>query len=349
MRFSGPYIRRSSERVSRSSRPLLLLAGLLAFLLVVPFVGFAQPTLPTDAVLYVGKSARGRTVLASLYLLPNKRAHLRLLEAPLRADRGETGEGESFELTLISNYLEHPRVLAVTTHGWVFYADTLPDGTLDSRGKGQYQTNEREPIDFMAIGTVVQGGVRFADGSFVVQRMAPFFYREPWNQVTFDLTLDENVKRGLPQHEQVAVVPMETHIESRIVHLTALDRNLISYYTLIETNTDGEHSSRRLTTTYMREDRGSWEEVGDACEAAGRLGWECDEATLRSKVIDDLRRQDAGPVEEGVVNAHTRELLDRFVLTPDGIVFQFDDSQSGPYSAAPFDFEVEVPYSELRD
>lgn len=98
----------------------------------------------------------------------------------------------------------------------------------------------------------------------------------------------------------------------------------------------------------MRKDRGSWEEVDDACEAVRRLGWACDEAALRSRIIDDLRRQDAGPVEEGVVDAHTRELLNRFVLTPDGIVFQFD-SQRGPYSAAPFDFEVELPYSQLND
>jgi hypothetical protein len=347
-RFCEQHELSSAQGLDCSGVGWLLLRRVLLLLLSLPVVAFAQPSLPTDGAIYVGRSERGRTVLVTLYLFPD-RAELRLLEAPPRADQVEPGERDSFELTLIGNYLEHPRVLEVTTENWAFYADTLPDGSLDSRGGGQYQTNLPRSIEFEAIGTIVHGGLSFADGSFAVQRLAPFFYWDPWNQITFDLALEEDVEAGLPQHDQVSVVPVETYAKSRVVHLAALDRNLISYYTLIETNMGGDSFTRRLTTTFMREARGSWEEVTDVCEAAGRLGWECDEATLYSKVIDDLRRQDAGPVEEGAVYEETQGLLDSFVLTPDGIVFLFDDSQAGPNASSPFEFEVDLPYSELSN
>lgn len=319
-------------------RVLFLLA-----LLLVPVAALAQPRLPSDGALYAGTSERGRTLLVSLHLFPPDGAELQLLEAP-----AGPGEEASAELTLSATYFEHELELEVTTESWSFSADLLTGGGLDSRGGAELFLYDLEPIELQAIGSVLLGGLRLADGSFAVQRWAPFFYSEPWDSVSFDVSLDEVAREGLELRKGLPEPPVGIFTETRMVFLTSFDRHMLSYYTLIDSYTGGAHpNSRRQATTLASDGSGSWGVVAGSCEAAQRLGWECDESVLRLKIIDGLRRQEAAWVEQGEVTRQTEWLLESFVLTPGGVRFLFDPYEVGPYVQGPF--EVDIPYDALED
>lgn len=307
-------------------------------------VAFAQPPLPVDGALYLGKTERGRTILVSLHLFAPNEAELQLLEAP-----AEPGEGEaSLELALTASYLEHDQQLEVTAESWAFIADVHEHGVLNARGRAELHLDGLAPIQLHAIGTVILGGPRLADGSFIVQRWAPFFYAEPWSQVVFDVSADELIKEGLEQRRELPDSPVGIFMESQTVQLTAFSGDLLSYYTLIDSFTGGAHpNSWRQATTLVRNSTGSWVVTGSACNVAQRLGWECAESTLRATIIEELLRQGAAWVEQGEVTRDTDWLLESFVLTPTGIRFLFDAYLVGPYVQGAF--EVDVPYGALGD
>ena len=321
----------------------MLLRLLLLLALIVPAFALAQPRLPVDGALYLGTSERGRTLLISLHLFPPDGAELQLLEAPVGP-----GEEPSIELTLTGPYIDHSRELEVTTETWTFVADLLPDGYLDSLGEAELYLDGLEPIEFEAVGTVLLGDLYFADGTFAIQRWAPFFYAEPWNEVHFDVSMDEIVSEGLQQRRELPEALGGTFTESRMVYLTALDRDLLSYYVLTDTYTGGAHPNTwREAATLMGGDSGTWTAIEEPCAAAAELGWECDVAAVREKVIDDLLRQEAFWVGQGEVTKETEWLLDAFVLTPSGVSILFDPYEVGPYAQGPF--EVLIPYGELAE
>ncbi|HEX7003585.1 MAG TPA: DUF3298 domain-containing protein [Trueperaceae bacterium] len=313
--------------------------GLLLVLLLTGSVA-AQPPLPSDGALYVGTSERGRMLLASLHLFPPDGAELQLLEAP-----AGPGEEASVELTLTGPYIEHQRELEVVTETWTFIAGLLPDGGLDSQGAGQLYLYDLEPIEFRAVGSVLLGGLRLADGSFAVQRWAPFFYADPWSEIPFDLAVDEFVAEGLLQRRELPRTPAGIYTDSRTVYLAGFDTDLVSYYIVIDTYTGGAHpNSRRESRTLLRVD-GGWEAAGGICEVPKRLGWTCDEATIRRSVIAGLRRQGASWVVQGEVTEETEWLLDSFVISPWSVRVLFDPYAVGPYVQGPY--EVDVPLEEL--
>ncbi|MEX2543054.1 MAG: DUF3298 domain-containing protein [Trueperaceae bacterium] len=327
--------------------PIPRQAVLSLTLLLLVSAALAQPRQPSDGALYLRTSERGRALLASLHLYPPDGAELRLLEAPARPN-GEASEESSVELTLTAPYLEHETQIEVSAETWTFIAGNLRDGTLDPHGEAVLHLYDLEPLEFEAIGTVILGGLRFADGSFAVQRWAPFFYSDPWAGALFDVSVDEFARAGLEQRRELPESPVGTFTESQTVFVTAFDWDLLSYYTLIDTYTGGAHpNSWREATTLMTDGTGSWAEVGDVCAAVLRIGWECEESSLRLDVVDELRLQEAVWVEQGEVTHQTEWLLDTFVLTPGGVRFLFDPYDVGPYAQGPF--EVDIPYGELGE
>ena len=324
---------------------LCLLLALLADCAV------AQPRLPADGALYLGTSERGRALLVSLHLFPPDGAELQLLEAPVGP-----GEEPSVELTLTGPYLEHERELEVTTESWTFIADLLPGGgfesaartrVLDSRGEAELYLDELEPIRFRAIGTVLLDGLRFADGTFAVQRWAPFFYEEPWSELAFDIEMAQIVSEGLQQRRELPQTPVGVFTETRSVTITALDRDLLSYYSVIDSYTGGAHpNSWREATVLLRNGEG-WERAARICEVPQRLGWKCDELVLRRRVIADLGRQEAAWVEQGEVSEDTEWLLESYVITPGSVRVLFDPYAVGPYVQGPF--EVDLPFRQLAE
>jgi|GEM_PF-3749916 len=314
----------------------LVLAALQLLLLAA-----AQVPQPYDTVLYLGESARGRTLLARLELW-ERDAQLFILEAPARGNDPD----ESADLFLTAPFLAHQHTVEVTATDWTFIADRTDTG-LDVFGEASFYLEElEEPIVLRGLASVLQGNIGTGDGLVAVQRSLPLFYEAPWTAIQFGLGVDQALLEGIDLQQEVAGEFPAGFFDSREVVITALDDDLLSYFVRVATYAGGAHpNSWSEPSNLFHSEEVGWQEVDDLCEAASQLGWRCDEESVRARVIAELLEQDAAWVVDGEVGEETEWLLDSFVLTPAGVRVLFDPYDVGPYVQG--GFEVDLAYPEL--
>ena len=201
-------------------------------------------------------------------------------------------------------------------------------------------------IELRAIGSIYTSRAALADGSFVVERIAPFFYVEPWNALDLvnatRLGVVDAIDTGLEQRRDLPDSAAGFWSERRVARVMSLDAELVSVLFEDDAYTGGAHPNQwRSSATWIR-DGGRWQRA-DLCGALGHLGLPCDRGRIASLVLADLRDQEAAWVVQGEVDDDTPWLLDTFTLVAGALRFDFSPYEVGPYAQGPFTVVVPFP------
>lgn len=248
--------------------------------------------------------------------------------------RGESGEPPSINLLLRAAIVEDARA-------------PDPFGSLDLTLFGPEDLPPSR-LQVQAVGTLFVGRAMLADGSFDVQRVAPFFYEAPWADL--DLVegvagdVQESLRAGLDQRRRLPQGVGGRWADERIADVQAFGRSLVSVLYQSYTYSGGAHPNTfRESETFLR-DGERWRRAS-LCEVLAELGHDCDRAALRQRIVRELRAQEAAWVVQGEVDAATPWLLETYSVTAHGLRFDFSPYRVGPYAQGPF--VVRVPFDEL--
>jgi len=199
-----------------------------------------------------------------------------------------------------------------------------------------------------AVAVGLETSTALDDGTLDVASTGPFFYADPWRNLSlapdpFDLA--ESVATGLAQRASEPEVATANWYDRRMVFIEALTPRLVSVRIVFASYTGGAHPNTWFAFATWLRDAGGWQRAG-VCDVVNALAYDCSFAALRRFIADDLLSQEAAWLVDGSVHAGTTWLLDPFTVTTAGLRFDYAPYDVGPYAQGPF--TVEIPFELLR-